>query len=585
MGIPSYFYEIIKKYGDRFFGAYKGTRGVGRLFLDLNCCIHGCKNRVLNRWKIKYENSLGIDGKEIELGREFEDDVIKEVIHTIVRLSNEVSPINLLWIAVDGVVPLAKMKQQRERRLRAIQNRDEIRRIYECHERNPPLEWDSNAITPGTEFMNRMCKTIEENLETIRGYCGVKEIGMNGVNNPGEGEQKIFEYMRNYPGDDSELEDIIYGLDADLIILSILQRTVADQDSPIGLLRERVHYGKLVKGNTEKEGNEEEDEMVRFRVTEFADVIPKEWKGGSKRSTIQSLLCDYVILISIMGNDFVPHSPSVVFRTGGFERVIEAYCRVGANIIVTDPNPENDRYIIDWNVMGRICNILAEEEETVLREDEDKMTKIQERIQAGQIPYRHSVVEDPLEQDIIAMDWEHIRYHNPIIMKGERGEKEEKWVDSYYRRVVGNRGEWSSQNVLVRKMLEEYKKSIQWCWDYYCGYDVSADKYYPYVSGPLMRDIGRYFENYKIKNDDDDENEYTVINIPPEAQLIAVLPPQSHKLLPSSAKKIVDKWMDLYPEIFDFWDYCKKHEWEREGYLPIIPIKRIVDSLKEDSIQ
>jgi 5'-3' exonuclease len=252
--------------------------------------------------------------------------------------------------------------------------------------------------------------------------------------------------------------------------------------------------------------------------------------------------------------------------------------------------------VIDWNVLGKICLILSEEEEAILKEDEEKMSKIQERILGGQIPYRHSIVDDPLQQDILAMDWEHIRYHTPIVMNPSS----EKWSDRFYRRVLGNRGEWSSQNQMIKRMLEEYKSTIQWCWDYYCGYDVPADRYYPFVSGPLMKDIGVYFSNISntpicdpldIPDDEEDEEdelenartklpEFTIKNILPEAQLIAVLPPQSHHLLPEYARNIARKWVELYPEVFDFWDYCKKHEWEREGFLPLIPIKKIVDIIR-----
>ena len=221
------------------------------------------------------------------------------------------------------------------------------------------------------------------------------------------------------------------------------------------------------------------------------------------------------------------------------------------------------------------------------------MSKIQERILAGQIPYRHSIVDDPLEQDILALDWEHIRYHTPIIcLEGDGNENDNgKWDERFYRRVIGNRGEWSSQKLMIKTMMDEYTSAIQWCWDYYCGYDVPADRYYPFVSGPLMKDIATYCKKNKIGKItpisspviDLSESMYkvdkvfTVKDIIPDAQLIAVLPPQSHHLLSESAKKIAKECADLYPDMFDFWDYCKKHEWEREGYLPLIPIKQIRD--------
>ena len=176
MGIPSYFYQIVRNHGDRFLGSKKK---VLRLFLDLNCCIHGCKNRVLKR--IQETNTTGT------LPHDFEDQIIHEVIHTIIRFCKETNPSDLLWIAVDGVVPLAKMKQQRERRLNAIHLKKTIQDIHELHGKEPDLQWDSNAITPGTPFMLRLCDKVREKIPFISRETGIVDIQMNGVRNAGEG--------------------------------------------------------------------------------------------------------------------------------------------------------------------------------------------------------------------------------------------------------------------------------------------------------------------------------------------------------------------------------------------------------------
>ena len=168
MGIPSYFYQIIRNHGDRFIGSKKK---VLRLFLDLNCCIHGCKNRVLQK--------VQETGKEIP--HDIEDRIINEVINTILRFCNETKPSELLWIAVDGVVPIAKMKQQRERRLNAIHYTNTVQEIHEKYSRDIPVRWDSNAITPGTKFMLRLCDTLKSKMEYIREKAGVAHIAMNGT--------------------------------------------------------------------------------------------------------------------------------------------------------------------------------------------------------------------------------------------------------------------------------------------------------------------------------------------------------------------------------------------------------------------
>jgi len=67
--------------------------------------------------------------------------------------------------------------------------------------------------------MNKLNLQIKYHFRTPIPYK-VKNIVVSGSDIPGEGEHKVFEYIREH----NEIEDqktVIYGLDADLIMLTI----------------------------------------------------------------------------------------------------------------------------------------------------------------------------------------------------------------------------------------------------------------------------------------------------------------------------------------------------------------------------
>lgn len=125
------------------------------------------------------------------------------------HLVSIVKPRKLLYIAIDGVAPRAKMNQQRTRRFRSANDAREARTPAADPAGDPASDaptagaaddvlksFDRNAITPGTEFMARLSeqlnffllKKIEE--DSLWAAC---EIVLSGAECPGEGEHKIME--------------------------------------------------------------------------------------------------------------------------------------------------------------------------------------------------------------------------------------------------------------------------------------------------------------------------------------------------------------------------------------------------------
>ena len=78
---------------------------------------------------------------------------IKSYLFTIL---SKINPTKLVYISIDGVAPRAKMVQQRKRRYRSVQEKQKIREIRENLNMLPNIEWDTNAITPGTKIYGKI---------------------------------------------------------------------------------------------------------------------------------------------------------------------------------------------------------------------------------------------------------------------------------------------------------------------------------------------------------------------------------------------------------------------------------------------
>jgi 5'-3' exoribonuclease 1 len=82
---------------------------------------------------------------------------IDDIVHLI-------KPRQLLFLAVDGVAPRAKMNQQRSRRFRTAKERKEMKdmAMEGMKEEDSELQlFDTNAISPGTEFMFELNKKLD----------------------------------------------------------------------------------------------------------------------------------------------------------------------------------------------------------------------------------------------------------------------------------------------------------------------------------------------------------------------------------------------------------------------------------------
>jgi 5'-3' exonuclease len=327
------------------------------LYLDMNGIIHPASHPE--------------DGPPPET----EDDMYLAIFDYLERVFAAVRPRRLLFMAIDGVAPRAKMNQQRARRFRSAQEAQEkeeeetrLREEWAKEGREvPPRKenlFDSNVITPGTPFMDRLALFLRTfvhcKLSTDPGWAGIEVILSDG-SVPGEGEHKIMEYIRSQrrqPGYDPDTRHALHGLDADLIMLSLAthephfcilreyvgpasgkgkggslsdqieaemqQRAAAEAEG-----REALVEGNFASGRQGKEaGNPTPFQFLQIATLreylqiEFANTIDYACVGGFD---LERVIDDFIFLCFFVGNDFLPHLPSLDIRLGAIDTLVDLY--------------------------------------------------------------------------------------------------------------------------------------------------------------------------------------------------------------------------------------------------------------------
>ena len=273
----------------------------------------------------------------------------------------------MLIICIDGVAPRAKMNQQRSRRFRSAKeakekddDKEELLKMLrsqnggvEDTEATASIQkktWDSNQITPGTPFMDTLAKSLRYwcayKINTDPAWATVKVI-ISDATVPGEGEHKIMEFVRSQrasPEHDPNTRHVIYGLDADLIMLGlathephfrVLREDVFFQESKARtchICGQKGHIAEACKGEAKpKDGDFDEKDkaladkpFIWLHVSVLREYLAAELYVPQQpfNFDLERALDDWVFMCFFVGNDFLPHLPSLDIRENGIDTLI-----------------------------------------------------------------------------------------------------------------------------------------------------------------------------------------------------------------------------------------------------------------------
>lgn len=483
MGIPSYFSWLVRHFEQKIITDDLPFDIVNQFYLDFNCAIH-----PVSRSHPEYSI----------------DQMCDQVVTYLQYLINYVHPKDLIYIAIDGVAPVAKIKQQRVRRYKSIKETADMNQLKRQFGIPIPTKvTDYNMISPGTEYMAVLSSKINIYLETIRDHY--PQIIFSDSSVPSEGEHKILQHIKTQPINHN---CVIYGLDSDLIMLSL-----STQRDNVILIREST----LIRNNHVDIEINQYPKLNYFLVPElkkllFSILVTDTALTGNLEVHLgdqsiydpNSVIRDYIFMSFLLGNDFLPAFPTLKIREHGIEKLIGAYRQIlthNHNYLCLDNLTINKPLLI------QLIQILALNEQDSLYQQ--KAARDRKRYLSTPKPNTYA---EAVEQ------YQKIEHSSEDPINVHRT----GWQDRYYNYFFQ-----ISHRQPIAQICHDYWMGLQWNMRYY--FDQCADWYwfYHHEATPLLSDFVQHIESF---------TDCTWIPDPPIKpyhQLMMILPPQSANLLPT----------------------------------------------------
>ena len=538
MGVPGFFKWLKdnkKKLRSKNLIRDNINKKVKYLMLDTNCLLHPCVKTIKDN--LKKDNN--------ETREKIEDRIFLLIEIRIMDMIDKIKP-EYIYIAIDGVAPIAKILQQRQRRHRylydtkiklkydnLIEETDEITKDDGITISRIPIS--SIELTPGTEYMERINKRMIELVKKIGEEKKIKYI-YSSYHVEGEGEHKILQYIRKNVKSEDTI--VIYGLDADLLFLALSLDTTYN----LYIMREKaIFQNKTIEIEIEKE--------VDYNYVEINELHLMINNLNIKTN-------DFIILCYLVGNDFIPGLLTTDIKRNGLDKIISSYeeARKIINKDIIEKNKDG-KLIINYDLVLEIFKKLEYTEWGILKNinrDKHEKNDIEKQKNLDKFISGDNMNTECLEKIEFSSETEYYNYYLGI-------------NDSIIDKSI------------IKKMVKDYITGMEWCINYYLDDCKSWSWGYNFMIAPLIKDIVKYFP--KIIKLDNDKRELC-----PVEQLLLAIPIDTYKYVIS--KELITKIRKnkeigyMFPEKYDIDVNKESLLWKCQVKIPMVEYDEYIKNIK-----
>ena len=506
--------------------------------------------------------------------------------------SNEKYEIETLFIALDGVPPRAKMEQQRIRRYHSKHYKQKRKELYhkfaepeEIYDINENI--NTNIITPGTTFMQKLDRELNTHIKNNELYKKIKYVIFNSWTEEGEGEHKIMDFiydnMDNLTNNDTA--NIIYGLDGDLIML-----TLATHMPNIFLLRESTEYGDL----SFKYGGHEYlyMDIYYLRCILLEDILMTLTVSLNSTEDENRFIDDYICLMMLLGNDFMPKIRWFNISSNGHKLLLECYSQVLNAVTQIDRDRDllflynRKKKRINHKVLSDIIRLVSTDEDKMAHTFKNKRARFRPFIPKELSKYKKrckSLDYFPLQFKDVEMkniwrdmsQWRSSYYHNCLRINAY--DRKGHGYLPVYNPSMGNilANEYAFKD--VENIVYNYLKTYKWNINYYLQGHKSCDWewYYPYDYAPCLTEISGYLEKHNINRDVKLSSSKSKA-ISTDELLCIVLPPSDYNLMPFKLYDLLKNNSDyFFPQNYELNVMLMHKYYECTPIIPKINIKLV----------
>jgi len=484
---------------------------INTLMIDMNGVFHNSTQKIYQYGNFKPNPRLLRKGRSHPRGLRAQLAVFEDVCKTVEHLFKKTKPNKRLILCVDGPAPISKQNQQRQRRFKSAK------------EGAGGEHFDSNCITPGTQFMDYLSKYIDwyirKRIGEDRDWKNIQVIFSN-EKAAGEGEQKCIQYIR-FHGKKNETY-CIHGMDADIIMLSM-----------------GTHMPKFYIIRDEMYDKTLEHYCIDIGASRKSLAKRLEWVSKKHEFNPRSAINDFVFLCFMVGNDFLPHIPSIEIIENGIELILEVYKEVCSSY----------GHITQTTNRGSIRFVHAPLRVFLGTIGHHEKKNLEHKLQS-----RRSYFEDKLLDSCSTQ-------------RGQKWEVDiEKYKKDYWDQLM--KGD-------EKKVCHQYLEGMQWVLSYYTSGVPDWSWQFIHHYAPPASILAKHVSTFSFVN-----YSHTVPSTPFQ-QLLSVLPPQSAHLIPSPlCNLLTDKDSPLNAQCPDKIEVDlagKRREWEGIVLLPMVDFDPVRD--------